>query len=479
MFQQYNQNQDFLLPPSLRDFLWDSHEAVILSEIIDGLNHSSLLSSYATYKEVKGRPAYHPIMMLKLLFYAYMNQAFSSRNIAKKSRSDIAFMYLSGNQQPNFRSINRFRKERGKVLEGLFVQIVLQAQTLWLISFGRVSLDGTKIYASASKQQCYDAERIEKQMKSLFDQAEEIDRVEDEEYWEENLDHLPEELKTKEGRDKKRKEIAEKEKKIQEKKQKLQKEIQNKEQSWISQKRINFTDTDARLMQMKCKDWGMGYNPQILTENRFILSHRVPNTAEDSGELIPSLEKFKKQYNTLPKQQLADAWYSSEANYRYLEENTISSYIPHQEKIRLSEYEYNEEERSYTENKSGKRYVFQQYVSKKGVWGTRGRPRKWEARKDIIATVYVCKQAGKKNTYLYVNKNWHELCERNDERLYSEQWKEIYKKRSGCVENVFGNIKGNLWFERFRLRGFQWVQIEWNLITLAHNLKKLISHRVA
>jgi len=72
-------------------------------------------------------------------------------------------------------------------------------------------------------------------------------------------------------------------------------------------------------MKMKRKDWGVGYSPQILTENRFILSTRVPNSAEDSGELIPSLEKLRKQYNITPKQQLADAGYASEANYEYLE----------------------------------------------------------------------------------------------------------------------------------------------------------------
>jgi transposase len=475
MFQPYNQDQNFLLPPDFKEFLWESHEAVVFSEIIDTLDHREILNSYATQRDVKGRPAYNPIMMLKVLFYGYMNQIFSSRKIAKKCCSDIAFMYLAWNNKANFRSINRFRKEKGEFLETLFVQIVKHAQTLWLISFWSVSLDWTKIYANASKQQCYDEKRIEKQMKSLFDQAEEIDKAEDEAFWEENFDHIPEELRTKEGRDKKRKEMAEKEKNIQEKKKKLEKEIQKKEKSWISQKRINFTDTDARLMKMKRKDWGVGYNPQILTEKRFILSSRVPNTAEDSGELIPSLEKLYQQYNIFPKAQLADAGYASEENYSYLEKYTIPSYIPHQEKIRLTEYMYNNEENSYTDNK-WKVYIFKQNVGKKEEGRKRGRPRKWEKTIEIIATTYFCSEL---NKYLYVNINWHALCNRNDERLYSTAGKELYKKRSGCVENVFGNIKGNLWFERFRLRGFHWVQIEWNLITLAHNLKKLISHRLA
>ncbi|USN57832.1 MAG: transposase [Candidatus Peribacteria bacterium] len=141
-----------------------------------------LFSSYATSGDVKGRPAYHPVLLLKVLFYAYMNQVFSSRKIAKKLLSDIAFMYLAGKHTPDFRTINRFRKEKGKFLEEIFVQVVLKAQELGLISFGTVSLDGTKIYANASTAQSYDEKRLEKQMKSLFDVADEIDRLEDTEF---------------------------------------------------------------------------------------------------------------------------------------------------------------------------------------------------------------------------------------------------------------------------------------------------------
>lgn len=119
-------------------------------------------------------------------------------------------------------------------------------------------------------------------------------------------------------------------------------------------------------MKMKRKDWGVGYNPQILTENRFILSSRVPNTAEDTGELIPSLEKLHRQYTVFPKQQLADAGYSSEESYKFLKEKNIFSYIPHATStIKLEDYNYDQKENSYTEKKNGKKYIFKQQVSQK------------------------------------------------------------------------------------------------------------------
>lgn len=138
-----------------------------------------------------------------------MNQTFSSRKLANKTKSDLWFMYLIWNNKPDFITINRFRKEKWNILEDIFVQIVKKCYELWIIKFWTVSLDWTKIYANASKRNNYDLVWLDKRIKSFFDEAEEIDKLEDEEYWEENENHIPEELKTKKWRDKKRKEIEE------------------------------------------------------------------------------------------------------------------------------------------------------------------------------------------------------------------------------------------------------------------------------
>jgi transposase len=247
-----------LIPQNYRDFLWEWHEVIILEEIIDDLDLTEIIQSYSNFS--RWTTAYHPRVLLKVLFYGYMSQTFSSRKLEKKLRSDLGFMYLSWNNQPNFRTINKFRKDKWEMLEWIFIQIVLQAKELGLISFGTVSLDGTKIYANASKDKNNSIEWLDKKISKLFDQADTIDRLEDKEFWGEE-DEIPTELKTKEGRLKKKQEIAAKKKKLEDKKEEVNKEIQAKQDEWIFQTRINDTDRDSRLMMMKKKDWWNGYNP--------------------------------------------------------------------------------------------------------------------------------------------------------------------------------------------------------------------------
>jgi transposase len=473
----FKQDKQFnLIPQNYRSFLWESHEVIIFEEIINELDLTELIASYSNFS--RWTSAYHPRMLLKVLFYWYMNQTFSSRKLAKKLKSDLAFMYLAWNNKPNFRTINGFRKNKGEMLEWIFIQIVLKAKELWLISFWTASLDGTKVYANASKNKNNDLEWLDKKISKLFDEADKIDKLEDNQYGD-NQDQIPEELKTKEGREKKKKEIAEKKKKLEDKKLEVTKEIQAKKDNWINQTRINDTDKDSRLMMMKRKDWWNGYNPQNTTEKQFIISTTVPNSANDTNELIPAIEKIEKQYWILPDKILADKWYGTEENYNYWKQKNIITYIPHPKYsgAHLDDYKYETENDTYEDNE------WNIFKCKQFVWSVTGRSR-WRPKKDEIikeedfeAKLYFTTWENWKKRYLQIAKNLKNIFKENDDRLYSEEWKEIYKKRSWCVENVFWNIKMNLKFERFSLRWFQGVQIEWTLISLAHNLGKIMKFK--
>ena len=174
-------NQLNFIPQNYKDFLWEWHEAVILDEIINELDITEIIRSYSNFS--RWTSAYHPRVFLKILFYGYMNQTFSSRKLSRKLKSDLAFMYLAWNNQPNFRTINKFRTDKWKMLEWIFFQIVSKAKTLWLISFWTMSLDGTKVYANASITKTQDIEWIDKRISQFFEEARKIDELEDTQYW--------------------------------------------------------------------------------------------------------------------------------------------------------------------------------------------------------------------------------------------------------------------------------------------------------
>lgn len=176
-FKNYQQKQSFLLPPCFSDFLGESHEAVILGEFIQELNTAELEQSY--HNQTGGCSAYHPVMLLSILIYGYMNGIFSSRQIAKQLKQNLAFMYLAGNTTPDFRTLSRFRKEKGAYLENIFAAVVSKARDLGLMNFGTCCLDGTKIYASASASKNQTQKMVAERIQALIKEAEKIDQLED------------------------------------------------------------------------------------------------------------------------------------------------------------------------------------------------------------------------------------------------------------------------------------------------------------
>jgi len=466
-FKVYSRSQNTLLPSNYSAFLGESHEAVVLAELLDSLDLSSLEDSYSN--ESGGRRAYHPIMLLSVLIYGYMNGVFSSRKIAGCLKQDLAFMYLAGNDTPNFRTLARFRKEKGSCLEDTIKQVVDKIRDLGFVSFGIVSLDGTKIKANASKNKNETRDSLEKKIKGFLEEAERIDEMEDEEFGD-NEDDVDPELKTKEGREKKRQEL---EKKRQQAQTHLQARIISPSTTSKDIK-MNTTDIDSRLMKMKQGNFANGYNIQTMTENGFILSSYIANSGADQNLLIPTLQSFQQTHQTRPKHLLADKGYSSEDNFTFCEQEGIDAYIPvHQEPLDLTLYTYNKEQNTYT-HEDGRIFRFKQHVCKKGQ-RRRGRPNKTEEIKSFksIQYQYIDKRT-KKKKYLTISHQWQRLANKHKHKLATPEGKQRYKKRMPDVEGVFGNIKQNMRFTAFLLRGLTGAAIEWNLISLAHNLKKMI-----
>jgi len=466
-FKQYNQNQSFLLPPSFADFLGESHDAVILNEFLNNLDSSKLVKSYKN--EYGGTSAYHPIMLLKVLIYAYLTGVFSSRKIAGKLKQDLSFMYLSGNNTPDFRTLSRFRKEKVEYFEEIFVQVVGKAQELGFVSFGTCSLDGTKLKADASKDNNYTVERLKEKIQGYIKQAKEIDEMEDVLYGD-NEDDVDPELKTKEGRKRREKEIKKKHKKAEFRLNKI-KSIKQKKKS----DKINTTDPDSKIMKMKQGNFANGYNVQAITENGIILTSTISNGSADQNTLIPTLKKLQKEQCILPEKVLADKGYSTVDNYLFCEKENIDAYIPiHLNQVDLSDYSYNKKSNIY-QDKQRRKYRFKQFMKKieKRVKPDKGSSFQEKQKYYKTAIYEYINRKTKKKKYLSVSLKWQEHVKKQEEKLSTLKGRQIYRQRAYDVEGVFGNIKRNLKFTNFNLRGFRGVNAEWILISLAHNFKKI------
>ena len=146
-FRPIDRDTDFLLPPSVQEWLPEAHLARYVVDVVEGLDLSGLERAYAG----RGSDAYHPAMLLSLLIYGYATGTFSSRKIERATYDSLAFRYIACNLHPDHDTLAAFRRRFGQQFESAFVQVLQVARENQLSRFGTVSLDGTKIHANASR----------------------------------------------------------------------------------------------------------------------------------------------------------------------------------------------------------------------------------------------------------------------------------------------------------------------------------------
>jgi transposase len=456
----YSQHQMQMFPPSVRSLIEDDHLCLVVDDVVKVLDLSCLYQKVSP----EGNPAYHPAMMLKVLFYAYASGIFSSRKIAKAMRENIAFIYLSAWQQPDFRTISDFRKNNLNELKELFVQVVMLCKQMGMVKLGHVSIDGTKVKANASDAKTYDNQRFEKEINRLLDQADTVDDCEDQHYGvDQSGDELPESIRNQNERISKLKQLQ----------QKLAESEKEK---------INTTDADAVFMKTS-NGIKTSYNGQAAVdqEHQVIVAADVTNQPADVEQLIPMIDQAEANTSDSIDACSADSGYSSGENLKGLEDRPVEAYIP---------------DRDYQAQARGKK---------------RGPFHKNEFVYDDQHDLYICpegeelifshlqKRNGKQPLFIYKCKNCRQCqffgqCTTNDngrtisrhpheeqlkqmrEKLDSDQGKAIYSRRKHIVEPVFGQIKSVMGFTSFLLRGLQKVKGEFNLVAIAHNLRKIWLH---
>jgi transposase len=326
-YRPYFPDQEFLLPPSLRDWLPENHLVYFVSDVIDNLNLSAMDAVYG--EEQRGQPPYDPRMMTKLLVYGYCVGVFSSRRIQQRLAEDIAFRVLAAGNAPNFRTISDFRKIHLPTLESLFEQILKIALEAGAMKLGRVALDGTKVKANASKHKAmsYDhlkekERQIRTEVRELLAQAEAADAEEDALYGVDRRgDELPEELQRRETRLQKIREA----KRALEERARQTTETDGKSAEEVKQAKpadkdqYNFTDPESRIMKGS-DGFVQGYNAQAAVEPalQLIVGQSVTPAANDKEQIAP-MEVIEQQSGQRPDGLLADSGYCSEKNLEQLE----------------------------------------------------------------------------------------------------------------------------------------------------------------
>lgn len=462
MFKKYDQKQCFLLPYSLDDFVPPGHLARTVNEVVDMLDLGVLESRYA----VLGQRAYDPRMMLKVFFYAYFSGVTSSRSIQDKLGSDTVYMYLSGMQCPDFRTLCRFRTLHKEGMEAVFRQIVQICMSLGMVGLGNVSFDGTKIKANASRKRTRDMKAIDKEIKRLIDESIKLDEEEDQEYGDTSPFEMPPELRDPVKRHEKIRAAKKKLDELEAAKKRLQDE---------KTKTTNLTDPDARLM--KTHD-GIkpAYNCQAAVDSQYqvVVAANVVKDESDYNQLIPMIELVEENTGKKPWITTADSGYHTLDNYRYFKEQGMLGLIPDKmyqlEKqgktkyIPKSKFTYNADNDVYV-CPAGNALTFYCNTPYKGEL-----LRNYYCRPGNCALKSQCTKA----KFRRVSKNpGDDLVQDMRNKLDSKIGASIYKERMSTVEPVFGNMKKNKGFKEFRLRGLTKTSIEFTILCIVQDLGKI------
>ena len=442
-FISADRNTIYLLPPSVQDWLPEGHLARFVVDIVSQLNLRSITDQYGG----RGSKAYHPRMLLSLLFYGYATGVFSSRKIELATYDSVAFRFIAANKHPDHDTIAAFRKRFLDELKPLFVQILIIAKEMGLLKLGKVSLDGTKVKANASKHRALSwghACKIEKQLQAevaeLMQLAQEADSsdIPDEM-------NIPEELLRRQDRldaideakekieqranERYSREVEEYEQKVADRKAKAEKsgkkprgrEPKPPTPGPRDKDQVNLTDEESRIMP-SAKGFKQAYNAQAAVDldTMCIISAHVTQSPNDKQEVVPTLEALDELPEQLGKVDtlLADTGYFSGSNVKECIAAEVTPLIS-------------------TGRKKHNQPLQERF----------SQPESLPDNADPV--------------------------EEMKHRLKTPDGRQLYAKRKSTVEPVFGIIKHVMGFRQFFLRGCEAVSGEWTLVSIAWNLKRM------
>lgn len=441
-FRPIDRETDYLLPPSVQDWLPQSHLARYVVDVVEGLDLSELERAYAG----RGSDAYHPALLLSLLIYGYATGTHSSRKIERATYDSLAFRFIACDQHPDHDTLANFRRRFGKEFAAIFVQVLQVARENQLSRFGTVSLDGTKLRANASKHSALSyghAQKIEAQLKAEVQEMFRLAEAADRSAVPEGI-HLPDEIKRREDRlaaiaQAKAKIEARAQERFEREQAEYQAKMAKRQAKEASGKKpggkppapptagprpddqINLTDDESRIMKV-AGGFDQCYNAQgmVDAESMLVLAADVTQAANDKEQVEPMVAKIKALPAGLnqPGNLLADTGFYSEKNVALCHAAKIEPLIA----VARDEHHPHWRER------------FEEPAALTGP-----------------AT--------------HVEQMRH--------ALKTKAGRAAYALRKQTVEPVFGIIKSVMGFRQFLLRGLENVRHEWTLVCLAWNLKRM------
>lgn len=460
VYIQSYKNTSWLLPLSIRDMIPKDHICFLVEEFAERLDYSSFDIMY----DGAGHPAYHPRIIMKVLAMGMLSRVRSSRKLAAGCRENFVMMYLAEKTKPDFRTIARFRKDNSEFVKDAFKRTVELANKNKLIDLSFISIDGSMLKSNASKKKYFDKKNLDKLDKAIDKMVEEdiaLDELEEQIFGdrEEGLTGIDERDLRRIVRDYRKSEDKKKIKKnIKRAKGELEKYFL---------KKVSISDPESRMMQNKKGFSELSYNAQIsVSKNQIILSNDVCQDKHDAHQFIPQMQNIKENIKLKGDTKVGvDCAYSDGENIKFAEENSIDLYVP--SRAQAQEFEGKEQTLNHDN------YEYDKKRNELIVDGERYRCSGFYVRKTgkKIAVFYSKKLKKKKDVPFLFRERL-----RMKEKMDSEEGKSVYTLRKITVEPVYGNLKENLGFRGFLLRGLDKVKIELNLVCIAHNLQKI--HRM-
>jgi transposase len=490
----YQQGQCVIFPEAIDTYISENDPVRLVNSIVEQLDLGAIMESYSG----GGCSCYNPRMMVKVLFYAYFNNVYSCRKIEKAMRENIHYMWLSGKQFPKFTTINNFRSQHLKdSINELFTQVVKMLVDMGYLTLKEQFIDGTFIESKANRYTFVwkksvekNKEKLEMKIGNILQEIEKgiaSDNTPDDEppvpinseALRKHIANINKELHNKEQQ----KQIKQIEHKLLPKLE----EYEQKLRTCGERNSYSKTDPDATFMRLKGAEDAKprpAYNLQIATEKQFITNFDLYQYRNDTRALKPLLSLNQSRYNRMPESVVADAIYGTEENYTFMEDNEIKAFVKYNlfykeqqpknknNPFSINNLKYNEKE-NYFICPNGERLNFTKKINRISESGFISEHHIYQCSNCIGCHLREQCHTSKENRNIEVNHKLLNYKRKIVKLLTSKDGKAYYKRRSIEPEPVFGQMKYNKHYARFRHFGIDKITIDFAIFAIGHNIGKL------